>query len=127
MAVPTGWQGSQFYPVMHGDRYSLLKAVLRDDIELIDQIIDEKKFDIDSPLELLRGLNAVAIAAEFDKLEMLHYLHLKGANINKGSGIFKLTPLMTATMKWNTRCVEYLLENGVDINAKDTLGLTAFD
>ena len=121
------WVGSQFYPILHGDRYSLLKAVLKDDVELIDKIVDENKFDINSPLDLLQGVNAATIAAEYDKLEMLHYLHLKGADINNGSGKFKITPLMAAVNRWNPWIVEYLLEQGVDQSVKDVFGFTALD
>ena len=80
-----------------------------EDIEAIDKIVDEKKFDINAPIELCWGLNAAAIAAEADKLEMLHYLYLKGANISQGSGKYQITPMMAAVNKWNTRCVEFLL------------------
>ena len=44
--------------------------------------------DINESVEIRRGLNACALAAELDKLEMLHYLELKGADISKPSGIF---------------------------------------
>ncbi len=47
---------------------------------------------------------------------------LKGADINK-----KNTALMNAALRGNIKAMELLLENGADVNAKDTLGNRALD
>jgi len=78
-----------------------MRAVCKGDVDTIDDLIDDG-YDIDSPIELARGLNAASVAAEGDNLEMIHYLHLKGADLSKGSGKYNITPLMAATGSWNT-------------------------
>ena len=67
----------------------------------------------------------MTLACHLDKLEMVHFLDLMGADINKGTGIGKNTPLMSATMKWNVRIVEYLTERGADPSIQDKYGFTA--
>jgi len=60
-----------------------------------------------------------------DKLEVLHFLDLKGADLSAPSGKFKFTPLMTGLMSWNVRIIDYLMERGVDPYVKDKYGFTA--
>lgn len=103
-----------------------MRAVCKGDIDTIDDLLDSG-YDIDSPIELSRGLTAAGVAAETDNLEILHYLHLKGANLSTGAGSFGITPLMAATGQWNTRIIEFLLSRGVDSNIKDTFGFTALE
>lgn len=67
----------------------------------------------------------MTLACHLDNLEMVHLLDLYGADINKGSGKFKNTPLMTATGRWNVRIVDYLIERGVNPFEKDSFGFTA--
>ena len=56
---------------------------------------------------------------------MVHLLDIYGADINGGAGKQKDTPLMTATMRWNVRIVDYLMERGVNPAVKDIYGFTA--
>ena len=52
---------------------------------------------------------------------------MKGVDLSAPSGKQKQTPLMTATMNWNVRIVDYLMERGADPFIKDTYGFTAKD
>ena len=52
----------------------MVKAICESDIETIDKLVDENNFDINQSIELLRGFNAITLAAELDNLEMIHYL-----------------------------------------------------
>jgi len=56
---------------------------------------------------------------------MLHCLDLYGADLSKGVGKFKNTPLMAALMRWNVRILDYLMVRGADPNEKDAFGFTA--
>lgn len=78
-------------------------------------------------MELRRGLNAASIAAEMDKIEVLHYLELRGADLSMPAGPYLLTPLMMATNQWQVRIVEYLTERMVDPGVVDKFGFTARD
>jgi len=60
-----------------------------------------------------------------DKLEIVHFLDLHGANLSQGQGKFSNTPLMAASEKWNVRIIDYLLERGVDPTVTDRYGFTA--
>ena len=67
------------------------------------------------------------MAAGLDHLEVLHFLDLAGADLSRPSGKNNTTPLMAATVSWNVRVVEYLLERGVDPDTRDVFGFSAAD
>ena len=67
----------------------------------------------------------MTLACHLDNLEMVHLLDLYGADLNKGAGKFKNTPLMAATGRWNVRIVDYLIERGVNPFEQDSFGFTA--
>lgn len=69
--------------------------------------------------------NAATLAAHLDHLEVLHFLDLRGADLNNGVGSMENTPLMSALMNWNVRIIDYLTERGVDPFVKDKFGFTA--
>ena len=56
---------------------------------------------------------------------MLHFLDMKGANLDAGAGKMNSTPMMCGVMNWNVRMIDYLMERGVDPNVKDIYGFTA--
>ena len=64
------------------------------------------------------------LAAHLDQLEMVHFLDLMGADLDSGRGKLQNTPLMSATMRWNTRIVEYLIARNADPSTKDKYGFT---
>ena len=68
----------------------MVKGIWDQDYKLIDEALDAG-FDINAPIELRRGLNAYALAAELDRLEVLHYLELRGAKpaiVNNKGNLF---------------------------------------
>ena len=65
------------------------------------------------------------IAAKFDKLDALHYLDMRGADLNQAETVEGNTPLMSAVINWQGRIVDYLLERGVDPFITDKYGFTA--
>ena len=65
------------------------------------------------------------MAAHLDKLEVLHFLDLHGADLSSGAGKINTTPLMAGMMNWNVRIIDYLTERGVDPTIKDKYGFTA--
>ena len=66
----------------------------------------------------------MTLACVLDKLEMVHFLDLRGANLSNPCGSQKVTPLMAAVQKWNVRIVDYLIERGADPFVKDKYGFT---
>ncbi len=108
----------------HTLRHQMLRAVCEDDYDEIEKCI-AAGWDLNDPIDYQGKYNAVALAAHLDKLEVLHFLDLKGANLSSGSGKFNFTPLMTGMMSWNVRIIDYLMERGVDPFVKDQFGFTA--
>lgn len=96
----------------------MLTAVCEDDYDKMEKCLKDG-WDLNEPVDHEGKYNAVALAAHLDKLEVLHFLDLKGANISKGSGKHNFTPLMTGMMSWNVRIIDYLMERGVDPTVKD--------
>ena len=92
--------------------------------------ISSQKLNINDPVDLKRGINAYALAAELDKLEVLHYLELRGATsdcVSQPSSKYMLTPLMLAVNTWNVRVIEYLFKRVWNPNITDIYGMTAKD
>ena len=68
------WYSERHFPTFHDQpRYRLLLAVCEENYDDVDKVLEEG-FDVNSSVELLRGLNAISVAAELNKLEMVHYL-----------------------------------------------------
>jgi hypothetical protein len=82
-------------------------------------------WDINAIVDHEQKFNAASLAAHLDKLEVLHFLDLRGANISKAAGKFGNSPLMTGLMSWNVRIIDYLTERGVDPFVEDQFGFTA--
>ena len=118
------WHSSRHFPQYHTLRYQMLKGVCEGKIEEIEQCLSEG-WDINATIDHEGRYNAVSLAAHLDKLEMLHFLDLRGAELSKGAGKFNFTPLMSGMMNWNVRVIDYLTERGVDPFVKDSYGFTA--
>ena len=65
------------------------------------------------------GNTALHLAAEGGHLEVLKRLVEAGQDVNQRDGWFKRTPLMRAAVEGHTDCVEYLIQNGAQLNLKD--------
>jgi len=103
-----------------------LQAVCDGDIKQLERCLSlGLALDINQTIDHDGKFSAATLAAHLDKLEVLHFLDLHGADLNKGAGKFSNTPLMTALMRWNVRVIDYLMERRVDPHVKDTFGFTA--
>jgi ankyrin repeat protein len=102
-----------------------MQAVCKNNMDKMEEIILEKGFDINSVVDKQGKYTALSLACHLDNLEMVHFLDLMGADLESARGKLKNTPLMTATMRWNVRIVDYLIERGVNPLVTDKFGFTA--
>ena len=73
------WYSPRDYPLhIEESRFKMVKGVVEENYQLIDEALQEG-FDINESADLKLGINAYSLAAELDKLEVLHYRELKGA------------------------------------------------
>ena len=71
-------------------------------------------------------ISGVCDAARLGHLEELKRLVKAGHDVNqRGSGVGKWTPLMWAARKGHKDCVQYLMQNGAQLDLKDEYGWTA--
>lgn len=118
------WHSNRHFPQFHSLRYRMLEAVCTGDIEALDDCL-KQGWPINETIDYEGKYSAASLAAHLDKLEVLHLLDLRGADLESGVGRFKNTPLMTALMSWNVRIIDYLTERGVDPYITDEFGFTA--
>ena len=118
------WHSNRHFPQFHSLRHRMLQSICKGDIEGIEQCLNEG-WNINATIDHEEKYNAASLAAHLDKLEVLHFLDLRGANLSEGAGKFNNTPLMTGLMNWNVRIIDYLTERGVDPYVKDSFGFTA--
>lgn len=102
----------------------MLKAVCSSNIEELEACLAQG-WDINAACDYDERFNAASLAAHLDKLEVLHFLDLRGADLSSGAGKVGNTPLMTGMLNWNVRIIDYLTERGVDPMVKDKYGFTA--
>ena len=102
----------------------MLKAICENDIDIIEDCL-QKGWDVNAPIDTAGKFNAVSLACHIDNLEVLHCLDMYGADLESGVGKFNQTPMMCATIKWNVRIIDYLMERKVDPSIKDSFGFTA--
>lgn len=119
------WHSERHFPQFHSMRHQAMQAVCKGDIEKMEDLILNQNFDINSIVDQQGKFTALSLACHLDKLEMVHFLDLMGADLDSARGKLGNTPLMTATMRWNNRIVEYLIERGVDPYVTDKYGFTA--
>lgn len=124
MFYNVSWHSNRDFPQVHSVRYRVLNAVCTGNIEDLESCLKEG-WDINAPIDFDQRYNAASLAAHLDRLEMLHYLDLRGANLSNGAGKVGNTPLMTGMMNWNVRVIDYLTERGVDPYVTDKYGFTA--
>lgn len=102
----------------------MLQALCENNFEGMEQCLRDG-WDINATIDHEQRFNAASLAAHLDRLEILHFLDLKGADLSLGAGKFNNTPLMTGMMNWNVRIIDYLTERGVDPFVEDKYGFTA--
>lgn len=92
-------------------------------------------------MEGYSDVSALAVAAEYNQVEIAKLLIDYGEDINDGtlefspgipsggiaSDIYYTSPLTTAVLKGNKEMVKFLISNGVLLNTEDQFGKTALD
>ncbi len=73
------------------------------------------------------GLSVVDLAIKFHRVDILDLCKAKGFNFDKTKRKSGMTPLMLAAAFNDIEILEYLLREGVNINAVDKNGLSALD
>jgi hypothetical protein len=124
--IYTAWHMKPQSVFPHTRRYRLLKAICERDINEVKEVLD-KKFNMDEEhLEDKYGYKAAGIAAALNRVGILEYLILRGADINTKDKTGN-TPLMHAVINWQYDAIRMLVENGADLSIKDNYGLTVID
>ena len=106
------------------ERYdAFLKACQEDDLETIEDLIFDRTFRIDVNRSLKDGANAIIIAAQEDKYQLVKLLLLNGADANSkipnGWSV-----LMLAIRTGNYDTCKLLVDKGADINEKSPEGMS---
>lgn len=83
--------------------------------------IEEFNFDFDYADK--NGVTAIEVSSFYGNVEIVKYLHSKGANIHKADKNGS-TALFSACYNGHVEIAEYLWMNGIDINLKDAIGRT---
>jgi ankyrin repeat protein len=105
-------------------KHQMLVAVCEGKIDEIEKYL-KKGYPVDEPVDRHGKYTPASLAAYLDKLEVLHFLDLNGADIVSAKGKFGFTPLLTAQSRWNVKIIDYLIERGVNPFVKDNFGFTA--
>ena len=94
------------------------------DMDLIMLLIESGAdiYDFDE-----EGVSIFDIAIPYDNLEIVQYIITKGIDVNKNKRKSGFTPLMTATCYGRIDVAKLLIENGADINATDSKGISVTD
>ena len=71
------------------------------------------------------GETALNLAAEGGHIEVMTRLVEAGHNVNQRDWLGERTPLMAAAGEGHTDCVQYLLQNGAQLDLEDHVGMTA--
>ncbi len=103
-AADTSYHSRRNYPLFLRPKYRLMRGVLSENIKEIDFCLDVLKVDINDELDEYdeRGFTAASLAAKYDKLEALHYLDMRGADLNRPDSLEGNTPLMNAVINWQS-------------------------
>ena len=106
------------------ERYDeFLKACQANDLETVEDLIFDRTFRLDVNRSLKDGANAIIIAAQEDKYQLVKLLLLNGADVNSkipnGWSV-----LMLAIRTGNYDTCRLLIDKGADINEKSPEGMS---
>jgi hypothetical protein len=123
--------------ILFPDRYlisnkrKVYNAIVKFDIVQLEKLLNKEEI---KNSKLLNGLilddfdmNAINLACSIGNLEAVHFLILKGVDINTKFGKFGKTPLHIAIETNNELLVKFLLSNGADMDIKDKLGFNLYE
>lgn len=105
---------------------AIVKFQIKDLEKLLEKESENSKIFDETILEDFQ-LTAIGLAASIGNIEALHFLLLKGVNINQRIGQYQKTPLHLAVENNQELLVKFLLHNGADLLAKDNLGFDSYE
>jgi len=116
---------NRFFTSLNNQVY---RAIIDSDFQKLSNIFDKENFEITKEIVLPElGLTAIGMACAINKIEVVHYLLKRGADVNFPIGPFGKTPLHIAIENGHELLAKFLLNNGADINAKDNFGLDVYE
>jgi ankyrin repeat protein len=107
----------------HTDNISLFEAAAADRFDEVAHLIYTHPERIDAFAD--DGFTALGLASYFGRFDIARYLVLKGADVNRPSDNgFNVYPLHSAAAGNFTSTARMLIENGADVNVKQSAGTT---
>lgn len=102
-----------FFEAAASGRLDYVKKILKNELEILNQ------FAVD-------GFTALGLSCFFNQKEIANFLLKKGADPNiVSNNDFKVAPLHSAVATSQIEIVNILLQNGANINSKQSNGVTA--
>ncbi len=101
--------------------YVIMKGI---SLEALDLLL---KAGLDLDYTNREGLGALDIAIKYRRPDIVRLCKEQGISLDQSRRKSGMTPLMLAAAFNDTEMVEYLLQEGADINAVDRYGMTALD
>ena len=96
----------------------------RASLEMIKLLI-EHGMDLNTTTK--EGIGAIDIAIKYHRLDVLKFCKEQGIDIIHSQRKSGLTPLMLATCFNDVEIMQYLIENGANVNQRDNFGMNALD
>ena len=94
-------------------RYRLLRAITSNDLPSIKQLLDEG-FDPNTIIDYKYGFTPLTLAAHLNQPELLEYLLLRGAMLDKKDGCER-TALERAVGNFNLESLKMLMDRGAEM------------
>ena len=104
----------------NNDYTPLLAAVLRENLEMV-------RFLLERGANFYAGKNGLAEVARRGNFEMVRLLIERGVDINNRHGDDDRTALHFAVIRSQPTIVQYLVESGINVNARDNEGKSALN
>lgn len=101
----------------HTKRHRAMRAICKNDLKELKQVLDEG-YDIDAPVELQHERTALGLASFLNRPQLVEYLILRGANLDKPDGLGN-TPLMDTVDRVNMECMMSLVKYGADLHKRN--------
>lgn len=107
----------------HSRKYRLKRAICEGDIKEVSKIAS--KMELDKPVDLEHGMTGLMLAAKFNRVHILKYIILKGADVDAVDAEGN-TALMHAVNNMSFESLRVLVENGADMDRKDNNGISPY-
>eukprot|EP00211_Chloroparvula_japonica_P013604 CAMPEP_0119131818 /NCGR_PEP_ID=MMETSP1310-20130426/10651_1 /TAXON_ID=464262 /ORGANISM="Genus nov. species nov., Strain RCC2339" /LENGTH=125 /DNA_ID=CAMNT_0007122413 /DNA_START=81 /DNA_END=458 /DNA_ORIENTATION=+ len=101
-------------------------AVRTGDLKGVKECVEKEGADVNMVSQDTNKRTPMHWAADFGHVDVLKYLHSKGADPNAKDG-FGITPLLAAVYESHEDAVKFLVGVGADKGAKGPDGMTAYE